>query len=80
MDAELAALQDDVDALKAALLPARADVARIIAEAAAALAEQFGNLALVAHLRLQIQKLNRDRFGSRSEHTARLLDQMELQL
>ena len=73
MDAELAALPDDVDALKAALLAARADVA-------AARAEQSGNLALIAHLRLQIQKLNRDRFGPRSERTARLLDQMELQL
>ncbi len=73
MDAELAALPDDVDALKAALLAARA-------EAAAALAEQSANLALIAHLRLQIEKLNRDRFGARSERTTRLLDQMELQL
>ena len=80
MDAALAALPDDVDALKAALLAARADVARVTAEAAAALAEQSANLALIAHLRLQIQKLNRDRFGPRSERTARLLDQMELQL
>ncbi len=80
MDAELAALPDDVDALKVALLAARADVARVTAEAAAALAEQSANLALIAHLRLQIQKLNRDRFGPRSERTARLLDQMELQL
>ena len=80
MDAELAALPDDVDALKAALLAARADVARVTAEAAAALAEKSSNLALIAHLKLQIEKLNRDRFGPRSERTARLLDQMELQL
>src|ERR1700709_2557627 len=80
MDAELTALPDDVDALKAALLAARADVARVTAEAAAALAEQSSNLALIAHLKLQIEKLNRDRFGPRSERTARLLDQMELQL
>jgi len=73
MDAELAALPDDLDALKAALLAARADVA-------AARAEQSSNLALIAHLRLQIEKLNRDRFGPRSERTTRLLDQMELQL
>ena len=70
MDAEL---PDDVEALKAALLAARADVA-------AARAEQSSNLALIAHLKLQIEKLNRDRFGPRSERTARLLDQMELQL
>ena len=80
MEDELAALPDDVDALKAALLTARADVARVTAEAAAALAEQSSNLALIAHLKLQIEKLNRDRFGPRSERTTRLLDQMELQL
>jgi transposase len=73
MDVGLAALPDDVEALKAALLAARADVA-------AARAEQSSNLALIAHLKLQIEKLNRDRFGPRSERTARLLDQMELQL
>ena len=73
MDAELAALPDDVDALKVALLAARADVA-------AALAEQSSNRAVIAHLKLQIEMLNRDRFGPRSERTARLLDQMELQL
>ena len=73
MDAALAALPDDVDALKAALLAARA-------ETAVALAEQSSNRALIAHLKLQIEKLNRDRFGPRSERTARLLDQMELQL
>ena len=56
-----------------ASLAARADVA-------AALAEKSSNLALIAHLKLQIEKLNRDRFGPRSERTARLLDQMELQL
>ena len=73
MDAALAALPDDVETLKAALLAARAEVA-------AALAEQSSNRALIAHLKLQIEKLNRDRFGPRSERTARLLDQMELQL
>ncbi len=80
MEAELAALPDDIDTLKAALLAARADVARVSAEAAAALAEKSSNLALIAHLKLQIEKLNRDRFGPRSERTARLLDQMEMQL
>ena len=73
MDAELAALPDGVATLKAALLAARA-------ETAIAIAEQSSNRALIAHLKLQIEKLNRDRFGPRSERTARLLDQMELQL
>jgi len=80
VDTELAALPDDIDTLKAALLAARADVARVIAEAAAALARQSSDQALIAHLKLLIAKLNRDRFGPRSERTARLLDQMELQL
>ena len=73
MDTALATLPDDVDTLKAALLAARA-------ETAVALAEQSSNRALIAHLKLQIEKLNRDRFGPRSERTARLLDQMGLQL
>ena len=72
MSAELT-VPDDVETLKAALLAARAEVA-------VALAEQSSNRALIAHLKLQIEKLNRDRFGPRSERTARLLDQMELQL
>ena len=36
--------------------------------------------ALIAHLKLQIEKLRRELYGSRSERTALLLDQMELQL
>jgi transposase len=73
VNAELAALPDDIDTLKAALVVARA-------EAAAALAQCSSDQALIAHLKLEIAKLNRDRFGPRSERTARLLDQMELQL
>jgi transposase len=38
----------------------------------------YPSKALIAHLKLEIAKLNRDRFGPRSERTARLLDQMEL--
>jgi chromosome segregation ATPase len=66
-------LPDDVEALKAALIVARA-------EAAAARAQQSDDQALIAHLKLQIEKLNRDRYGQRSERTARLLDQLELTL
>ena len=65
MNAELAALPDDIDALKTALLAARA-------EAAAAVAQYSSDQALIAHLKLEIAKLNRDRFGPRSERTARL--------
>jgi transposase len=69
----LESLPDDIDALKAALIVARA-------EAAAAQARQSDDQALIAHLKLQIEKLNRDRYGPRSERTARLLDQFELTL
>jgi transposase len=73
MNIDPATLPNDIDTLKAALIIARAEVA-------AALAERSANQALIAHLKLEIAKLNRDRFGPRSERTARLLDQMELQL
>ena len=73
MDDGLEALPDDIEALKAALIVARA-------EAAAARARQSDDQALIAHLKLQIAKLNRDRYGPRSERTARLLDQLELEL
>src|ERR1700748_3530240 len=73
MKAGVEALPDDVEALKAALIVARA-------EAAAARAPQSDDQALIAHLKLQIEKLNRDRYGPRSERTARLLDQLELTL
>ena len=67
----LESLPDDIETLQAALIVARA-------EAAAARARQSDDQALIAHLKLQIEKLNRDRYGPRSERTARLLDQFEL--
>ena len=73
MDTATEPLPDDVEALKAALLAARAEVA-------AARARASDDQALIAHLKLEIQKLNRDRFGPRSERSRRLLDQLELQL
>jgi transposase len=80
MDAEPAALPDDINALKAALIAARAHAASVESELAAARARLSDDQALIAHLKLQIAKLTRDRFGPRSERTARLLDQLELQL
>src|SRR4051812_25457710 len=78
---------NDIEALKAALLVAQdkvvAEVSRAIhaeAELAVARAEASGDEALIAHLKLQIKKLNRDRYGPGSERTARLLDQLELTL
>src|SRR5437588_3317022 len=66
-------LPQDIEALQAALLATRAELASIRAQ-------QSDDHALIAHLKLQIEKLNRDRYGPRSERTARLLDQLELTL
>jgi len=73
MEAGLDALPDDVEALKAALLGERA----AHAETRAA---RTGDQALIAHLKLAIEKLRRDLYGQRSERSQRLIEQMELQL
>ena len=80
MVAVLEAVPDDIAALKAALIVARTQAASAQARAAAAQAEVSSQQALIAHLKLEILKLNRARFGPGSERTARLLDQLELQL
>src|SRR5882757_1884175 len=78
---------NDIKVLKAALAAAHDKVvageSRAVhaeAELAVARAQAADDQALIAHLKLQIEKLNRDRFGPRSERTARLLDQLELTL
>ncbi len=80
METSLSDLPDDLDALKAALAAARAHAAHIETELAVAQAQLSDDQALIAHLKLIIAKLKRDRFGPRAERTARLLDQLELQL
>jgi transposase len=57
---------DDVEALKAALVEARAKLS--------------GAEAVIEHLQLVIAKMKREAFGPRSERSQRLIDQMELQL
>jgi multidrug efflux pump subunit AcrA (membrane-fusion protein) len=59
---------------------AEANAAVVKAEAANAQAELSSSEALNAHLKLEIEKLRRELYGSRSERKARLLEQMELQL
>src|SRR5471032_1833289 len=65
-------LPDDVETLKHLLLGRDAELARARAGASSA-------TALIAHLRLTIEKMRREIHGPRSEWTARLLDQLELQ-
>jgi transposase len=79
MDAGRDSLPDDVEALKVALLAERAEAARIAAELAVARAKASDDQALIAHQQLEIAKLQRQLYGSRSERASRLLDQAELQ-
>ena len=72
------ALPDEITALQAALSAERARATRVAAELAVARAKACEDEALIAHQRLQIEKLKRQLYGPRSERTARLLDQMEL--
>lgn len=85
MEAAPEDLPDDVEALRGALIAERgkhheatARAARIAAELAVAKAKASEDDALIAHQRLQIEKLRRQLYGQRSERAARLLDQMEL--
>ena len=66
-------LPEAINALKAALIAERS--ARQQAEARASGAE-----AMVAHLKLVIAKLRRERFAPSAERSSQLLDQLELQL
>jgi transposase len=73
---DLAAAHAMILAERAARLEAEAVAASAKAEAANAKAAE----ALINYLKLEIEKLRRQIYGSRSERKARLLEQMELQL
>ena len=79
-ESSLALLPTDLAAAHALLLCERA--ARIEAEAdlARAKAVNSSDEALIANLKLEIEKLRRQLYGHRSERKSRLLDQLELQL
>ena len=57
---------EDTAALRAALIETRAKL--------------VGAQALIEHLQLVIAKMQREKFGPRSEKSQRLIDQLELQL
>jgi len=84
--AAMSALPTDVQTLQAMLLAAQAHAVRAQAEAAdakadaaAARAETSSLRALAEHLRLEIARLKRDKYGQTSERAARL-EQLELEL
>ena len=56
-------LPDDTDALKAVLIETRAKL--------------VGAQALIEHLQLVIAKMQREKFGPRSEKSQRLIDQLD---
>src|ERR1700690_2406116 len=78
MDPASEALPDDVDALKAALIVARAKTLEVAAELAVARAKASEDMALIAQPKLRIAKLERQVYGQRSERSARLIDQLSL--
>src|SRR5579863_6358075 len=86
MDADLAALPDDIAGLKAALTIERARVHEVVAERdaraaelAVARAKASEDLTLIAHQKLRIARLERQLYGPRAERSERLIDQLALQ-
>jgi transposase len=73
-------LPADLATAHAMLLAERTARIEAQAEALKAKAEVSSTEAMVQHLKLMIEKLKRELYGPRSERTARLIDQMELQL
>src|ERR1700744_166575 len=68
------------DAAAAKVTRIQAEAINWPAEAANTRAKLSDNEALIAHLELRIEKLKRELYGQRSERTARLLEQLELEL
>lgn len=71
---------DEIARLRAALAAADTRVAAAEAELAQARAVALTSEAMIAALKLEIALLRRDKYGHSAERTARLIDQLELQL
>jgi transposase len=80
LPSDLAAAHAMILTERVARLEAEAVAASAKAEAAGAQADRSSHEALIAHLKLEIEKLWRELYGRSSERKARLLQQMELQL
>jgi hypothetical protein len=74
------ATPDDIVALRAALAEAQARAAAAEADLARVRARTSGAEAIIAALKLEIERLRRELHGRRSERTSRLIDQLELEL
>jgi transposase len=73
-------LPADLAAAHAMILAERAARIQAEAERSEAKAAVSANEAFILHLKLEIEKLRRAIYGTRSEHKARLLEQLEMQL
>src|SRR5271168_3693175 len=80
LPSDLAAAHELILAERHARLTAETNAAIAKVEAANVQADLTSSEALIAHLKLAIEKLRRELYGTRSEQKARLLDQMELHL
>jgi transposase len=75
VDDDIADLPNDVEALKAALIVEREKALEAVAELAIARAKASQDLALIAHQKLRIARLERQLYGQRSERSVRLIEQ-----
>jgi transposase len=75
MDTDSAGLPSDIETLKAALIIERAKALEAAAELAIARAKASQDMALIAHQKLRIARLERQLYGQRSERSARLIEQ-----
>jgi transposase len=73
-------LPTDLAAAHAMILAERGARLRAEAEKSEAEAVVSAHEAFILHLKLEIEKMRRTIYGARSERTARLLDQLEMQL
>jgi transposase len=80
LPSDLAAAHALILAERTARKESEARAARAEADLTHAQATAFSAEALIARLRLEIEKLRRTLYGARSERKARLVDQLEMQL
>jgi transposase len=80
MEVTASSTADTIESLKGLLAVAQLKLVAAEGQLAAANDQLSSHDTLIAHLKLVIAKMQRERFGVRSERSARLLSQMELQL